>query len=57
MWGLGAEDDWGGQEFSRKFSKIFGEISGKIFGDPKTGNQYCEMKKIYFDEWPSGEQS
>ena len=58
MWGLGEEDDWGGQEFSRNFLKFFGKFRGnfgKMFGDPKTGNQYCEMRKYFFDEWSSGE--
>ena len=41
------------------FEKIrgnFAEISGKMFGDPKTGNSHCGTAKQYFDKKPVGEQ-
>ena len=44
------------REISENFPGIFREISGKMIGDPKTGNSYCEMAKHYFHKWPVGEQ-
>ena len=44
------------REIFENFRGNFAEISGKMFGDPKTGNSYCETTKQYFDKWPVGEQ-
>ena len=33
------------REISENFRGNFAEISGKMFGDPKTGNSYCETAK------------
>ena len=64
MWGMGGGEWCGGwvrgigggvgifREISEKFSGNFGEISGKMYGDPKTGNWDCETAKQYFDERP-----
>ena len=45
--------------FLEIFEKIrgnFAKIFGKMFGDQKTGNSYCETAKQYFDKWSVGEQ-
>ena len=44
------------REISEKIRGNFAEISGKMFGDPKTGNSYCGTAKQYFDKRPVGEQ-
>ena len=45
------------REIYEKFRINFKEISGKIFGDPKTGNSCCETAKQCFDnKWSVGEQ-
>ena len=48
IWGVGKRGTVGGGVGI--FREIFAEISGKMFGDPKTGNPYCETAKEYFDK-------
>ena len=65
MWGVGG-GEWDGawvrgigevvgifREISEKFSGHFAEISGQMWCDQKTGNQYFETAKQYFFDWSS----
>ena len=44
--GVGGECKKNFENFSKSF--------GKLFGDPKTENQYCDTTKQYFDKWSMG---